>query len=783
MSVSQSAREVQHKGNGIAIVQESQSGYNSSPYSARSSSRIEVNIDDSNSLVANPKDENISKESVIPSCRPMCDAPQQSNGPGSVSEPDEQRGEAKDIESQDCDASTYQVSSRLKGKGRATNSPGLGKISVASDDLHDCGKRGAKQVAANSTKQRSQFFSNARHISIDGSPHFSNVGGNVSNTFHDNTQHTVNVHNHRPDSGTSEKRVIVPITPIYYSESPSCDHHPRHPPSLYQSSHEPLLHPSPLEPTIDPPQYSPVPSEYPAPSPPPRSSDNPVTVPGKCKSTGSGDFHVYFNEVRIRNSALISAPRPHPLMNASPNPRRVFSEATQASLCERCGKRHRIIASGSNAVIRVIQHSSKHNENKHPVMNLVLYRRRAQQSEKKLGEKITADYRAWKALDHCNLVQTFDDLVKENSRYRDYEIMEYVPYTLYALAMTKKTNRAETYCIFRQICDGVEYLHSLGLAHGRLRLRNCLMNWNGVVKIINFDTSTGSPCSGKNSSGAGGDSDLQKVDIWNIGVMFVYLMLPRFLGSFELLDVDFAFCLLPCEARPALSRMLRDRCSLAELLNGRGKGSKYDRIVSGQGPTAKGDSGAGDPWLSGLVTCSLPGVKPGHVHSHLKVATVNAETFRVQASQSRSFDGPQPRSPLFQSSQSPLLPYHDPAIPPTYSNYPPPTSSRYTMPNHHGLGDLQNHPPLRGEMSSGPPMSQWQGEPRVHYSDTSFAHPTFSDFNQHNTMKPPSLRPGQQDLAPCHEGYSSVYPRLAHIDELLTRPLSFQALARASGNA
>lgn len=66
--------------------------------------------------------------------------------------------------------------------------------------------------------------------------------------------------------------------------------------------------------------------------------------------------------------------------------------------------------------------------------------------------------------------------------------MEYAPYDLFSVVMSGRMLRPEIYCVFRQICNGVAYLHSLGLAHRDLKLDNCVMTKGDVVKLIDFGT-------------------------------------------------------------------------------------------------------------------------------------------------------------------------------------------------------------------------------------------------------------------------------------------------------
>lgn len=165
------------------------------------------------------------------------------------------------------------------------------------------------------------------------------------------------------------------------------------------------------------------------------------------------------------------------------------------------------------------------------------------------------------------------------------QVMEYAPYDLFSVVMSGRMLRPEIFCVFRQICNGVAYLHSLGLAHRDLKLDNCVMTQGDVVKLIDFGTAvvfaypgTGTPngslpaavtgyvsgalndsCSlqsphpndppsGPHSHArlipatgivgsdpylapevlGGGSYDPRKTDVWGVGVIFVCMVLRRF---------------------------------------------------------------------------------------------------------------------------------------------------------------------------------------------------------------------------------------------------------------
>lgn len=122
--------------------------------------------------------------------------------------------------------------------------------------------------------------------------------------------------------------------------------------------------------------------------------------------------------------------------------------------------------------------------------------------------------------------------------------MEFAPFDLFSVVMSGKMTRPEIYCVFRQICDGVEYLHSMGLAHRDLKLDNCVMTENNVVKLIDFGTATVFHYPGKQQVKATGivgsdpylapevlseeNYDPRKTDVWSVAMIFLCMILRRF---------------------------------------------------------------------------------------------------------------------------------------------------------------------------------------------------------------------------------------------------------------
>jgi serine/threonine protein kinase len=122
--------------------------------------------------------------------------------------------------------------------------------------------------------------------------------------------------------------------------------------------------------------------------------------------------------------------------------------------------------------------------------------------------------------------------------------MEYAPYDLFSVVMSQKMIRGEISCVFRQICEGVEYLHSIGLAHRDLKLDNCVMTTSNIVKLIDFGTATVFHYPGKKLTKASGvvgsdpylapevltdkTYDPRKTDVWSVAIIFLCMTLRRF---------------------------------------------------------------------------------------------------------------------------------------------------------------------------------------------------------------------------------------------------------------
>lgn len=90
-----------------------------------------------------------------------------------------------------------------------------------------------------------------------------------------------------------------------------------------------------------------------------------------------------------------------------------------------------------------------------------------------------------KMFSHTNVVSVINMMASTNRIFLVLEAM---------MAGNMKTrllqehflNENEAIFYFRQLFSGVEYVHSMGVTHGNLRLENILLHTDGSLKITNF---------------------------------------------------------------------------------------------------------------------------------------------------------------------------------------------------------------------------------------------------------------------------------------------------------
>ncbi|GAA5817096.1 hypothetical protein MFLAVUS_010636 [Mucor flavus] len=213
-----------------------------------------------------------------------------------------------------------------------------------------------------------------------------------------------------------------------------------------------------------------------------------------------------------------------------------FANQFKQNISSRYGQWGRYIGKGAGGSVRLIHQQQK-------VFAVKQFRKRLpHETEKDYVKKVTAEFCIGSTLHHPNVIETLD-LVQEEENF--YEIMEYAPNDLFNVVMSGMMSKEEVACCWRQLLNGVHYLHSMGIAHRDLKLDNLVLDQMGILKIIDFGCSTVFKYPFENSitltKGVFGSDpyiapeqyvqqvyDPRLSDVWSCGIIFVCMTIKRF---------------------------------------------------------------------------------------------------------------------------------------------------------------------------------------------------------------------------------------------------------------
>lgn len=111
--------------------------------------------------------------------------------------------------------------------------------------------------------------------------------------------------------------------------------------------------------------------------------------------------------------------------------------------------------------------------------------RRKGESERAYIKKIANEFCISSFLHHPNIIETVDFLQDVQNHW--CEVMEFCPGgDLCTLIQHGALPPAEANCFFAQLINGVDYLHSRGVAHRDLKPENLMLDATGCLKISDF---------------------------------------------------------------------------------------------------------------------------------------------------------------------------------------------------------------------------------------------------------------------------------------------------------
>ncbi|RYP48625.1 hypothetical protein DL768_005516 [Monosporascus sp. mg162] len=113
------------------------------------------------------------------------------------------------------------------------------------------------------------------------------------------------------------------------------------------------------------------------------------------------------------------------------------------------------------------------------------------ETKEEYENKIKSEYSIAKSLHHPNIVETLR-LCTDHGRWN--HVMEYCSegdlFGLVSKKYLKEEGReVDRLCLFKQLCQGINYLHSNGIAHRDIKLENLLITKDSKLKITDFGVS------------------------------------------------------------------------------------------------------------------------------------------------------------------------------------------------------------------------------------------------------------------------------------------------------
>lgn len=231
---------------------------------------------------------------------------------------------------------------------------------------------------------------------------------------------------------------------------------------------------------------------------------------------------------------------------------------------DKYGEIGKLLGSGANGSVNIVERQSDHSK-----YAIKQFRARQQrESTTRYFKRCNQEYLIGSSLKHCNIVDIIDFImVKDESassyrnnnnsnsnsnRYLYYEIMEFLPVDLFNVVMSNEMSRFEINCCFKQLLEAVTFLHEQGIAHRDLKLDNCCMTSDGILKLIDFGSSfvfqyPFEPTTIKASGVMGSDPylspelyapddsgftqgkyDAAKLDVWSLAIVYCCMILRRF---------------------------------------------------------------------------------------------------------------------------------------------------------------------------------------------------------------------------------------------------------------
>lgn len=155
-------------------------------------------------------------------------------------------------------------------------------------------------------------------------------------------------------------------------------------------------------------------------------------------------------------------------------------------LAQKYGKCGDVLGWGAFGTVRISYKIDEKNPSNKQVFAVKEHKQLEGESEESYRKRLLAEFHISSSLHHQNILATLDLL--QDDKGVKCQIMEYFPgEDLHSLVLhAGALEETEADCFFKQLIQGVVYMHEMGVAHRDLKPENVLLTTSGVVKIIDF---------------------------------------------------------------------------------------------------------------------------------------------------------------------------------------------------------------------------------------------------------------------------------------------------------